>query len=486
VNDDYYLVNSSFEYFPGVPVFHSRDLVNWRHIGNCLTRVSQLPLEKAPCSGGIYAPTLRFHNNRFYMVTTNVSGGGNFFVTARDPAGPWSDPVWLEQDGIDPSLLFDEDGKVYLAGSAGGAQGAIIQSEIDPETGQIITPARIIWKGTGGQYPEAPHLYRINGIYYLMIAEGGTDWGHMVTIARSNSPWGPFTPCPHNPILTHRSTCLPIQCTGHADLVQDSNWRWWLFFLGTRPHRHWHHLGRETFLAPVEWNDDGWPVVGDHGQAGPAMDADLPEPHLWPPQPIRDDFDRPALRLQWNMLRNPRDGDRTLTERPGWLRLRGSAVTLSDVDSPAFAGRRQQHMVCTVRTRLSFDPSQEGDEAGLTTLMNERHHYELAVTRRDGVRALVFRRTIGTLSNEQVQPLQEDGPVELEIRADREWYIFGHYEAAGRFRETGRGETRYLSKEVAGGFTGVYVGLYANGRGRPCATPADFDWFEYEGITDHC
>ncbi|NCC50507.1 MAG: glycoside hydrolase family 43 protein, partial [Spartobacteria bacterium] len=235
VGGDYYLVTSSFEYFPGVPIYHSRDLVHWRALGHCLTRPSQLPLQRAPSSAGIYAPTIRHHDGVFYMVTTNVSGGGNFFVTARDPAGPWSDPVWLDQPGIDPSLLFD-DGRVYLLTSIGGADGYIGQSELDIATGVRKTKVINIWRGTGGQYPEAPHMYKIHGRYYLMIAEGGTDWGHMETIAVSDDPWGPFVPCPHNPILTHRSTCRPIQCTGHADLIEAQDGSWWLFFLGTRPH----------------------------------------------------------------------------------------------------------------------------------------------------------------------------------------------------------------------------------------------------------
>jgi xylan 1,4-beta-xylosidase len=191
VGDDYYLVTSSFEYFPGVPVFHSRDLLHWRQIGHCLTRDSQLPLLSVRSSGGIYAPTIRHHNGRFYMVTTNVNGGGNFYVFTDDPAGEWSEPVFVEQGGIDPSLFFDDDGTVYFTSTG---DNGIYQSILNIQTGKRLSEIRHLWTGTGGRYPEAPHLYRINGRYYLMMAEGGTEYGHMETIARGDSPWGRGNP----------------------------------------------------------------------------------------------------------------------------------------------------------------------------------------------------------------------------------------------------------------------------------------------------
>ena len=249
VGDDYYLVTSSFEYFPGVPLFHSKDLVNWRQIGHCLTTERQLPLGNAGSSGGIYAPTIRHHDGWFYMVTTNVSGIGNFLVRSEQPAGPWSDPIPVMQEGIDPSLFFDEDGRVYYQFAN---HSRIYQCEIDISSGSLLTESRLIWKGTGGAYPEAPHLYKINGLYYLIIAEGGTEYGHMVTIARSDSPYGPYEACPHNPILSHRSLNSSIHATGHADLVQAHDGSWWAVFLGIRPvsYPFRHHLGRELFWRP--------------------------------------------------------------------------------------------------------------------------------------------------------------------------------------------------------------------------------------------
>ncbi|MFC1960302.1 glycoside hydrolase family 43 protein [Chloroflexota bacterium] len=488
VGEDYYLVTSTFEYFPGVPIFHSRDLVNWRQIGHCLTRPSQLPLENMRSSGGIYAPTIRFINSRFYMITTLVTGiegrgSRHFYVYADDPAGEWSEPVFVSHGdlswSIDPSLFRDDDGKVYFMCNG---PGGLYQAELDLDTGEHLSDLRLLWAGTGGKYPEGSHLYKINGLYMMTVAEGGTEYGHMVTVARSTSPWGPFEPCPYNPVLTQRSTDNPIQATGHAELVQAHNGSWWLFFLGIRPNGYpsVYHLGRETFLAPVTWTDDGWPVVGENGTVHLTMDVDnLPEAQPWPPEATHDDFDPLELALYWNFLRNPRPEAWSLTARPGWLRLRGLAATLDDVDAPAFIGRRQRYFDCRVRTRLDFNPKHNGEEAGLVVLMNERHHYEIALRSTEQSRQVIVRRRIGSLVGIVAQaPIFEGGPVTFQIDADRDWYHLS-YEMDGQAPvRLASGETRYLATEVAGGFTGVYFGMYATGNGRPCSTPADFDWFD--------
>ena len=481
---DFYLVTSSFEYFPGVPLFHSRDLVHWRQIGHCLTRASQLPLHQARASGGIYAPTIRYYHGIFTMITTLVTGGGHFFVHTRDPFGSWSEPVWVQGEGIDPSLFFDEDERVYFSHTG---RAGIMQHEIDLETGQV-GEARMIWAGTGGQSPEGPHMYRINDVYYLLISEGGTEYGHMLTIARSTSPWGPFESCPANPILSHRSTSSPIQATGHGDFVQDINGNWWVVFLGIRPNGHWpcHHLGRETFLAPVTWTAQGWPLVGPPstrpGQIGLEMDGPELASHFWPAKNPRDDFNRPDFGLTWNFLRNPKHEDYSFAERKGWLCLKGSAVCLNEADSPTWVGCRQEHFEVNVSAKLDFSPGAENEEAGLVVWMNERHHVEIAVTRRAGRLVALVRRTIGSLAAEVAEYPIGPGPVTLEINADRDQYSFAIQTEQSPRVELARAETRYLATEVAGGFTGVYFGLYATGNGTPCATPACFDWFEYHPL----
>lgn len=494
VGQDYFLVTSSFEYFPGVPLFHSRDLLHWRQIGHCLTRPSQLPLNNFRPSGGIFAPTIRHHNGVFYMITTNITDGGNFYVHTRNPFEEWSEPVWVEQSGIDPSLFFDTDGQVYLTSTYMSQpeppaeidpavfSWGIQQSQLDPVTGKLLSQPRPIWSGTGGKWPEAPHLYKINNYYYLMIAEGGTDYTHTETIVRGPSPWGPWESCPHNPILTHRSYQSPFQALGHADMVEAHDGSWWLVCLGFRPlpgYPPCYHLGRETFLAPVKWNEQGWPVVGQNGRIRVEMEGPSLSPVEWEQRAARDDFDQPDLDLCWNFLGHPRPQDWSLTDRPGALRLLGNAARLDDGPPVIFVGRRQQHFECQAAARLDFEPGGEGEEAGLTIWMNPLHHYDLLVTQQNGQRYIAVRRRIGSLVATVASKPIERGPVTLTVHADRQNYTFRFAVNSAEPLTLATAETRYLSTEVAGGFTGVYLAMYATGSGQPGQTPAFFDWFDY-------
>lgn len=483
--EDYYLVTSSFEYFPGVPIFHSRDLINWRKIGHCLTRPSQLPLQDSWASGGIWAPTLRWHKGLFYMTTTNTTGGGHFFVTAKDPAGEWSEPTWVAGNGFDPSFHFDHDGKVYFHWYDHNT--GILQAEIDLSSGEFKTEPRIIWSGTGARSPEGPHLYNLFGRYYLLVAEGGTEDGHMISIARGDTPWGPWEACPYNPILSHRSLDHPIQTTGHGDIVQAPNGSWWMVFLGTRPagYPRYHILGRETFLAPVIWQE-GWPIVGNDGTIELDMDADLPPVQPWDElEVINDDFNDASFGLHWNWLRNPDIDTYSLSDRPGWLRLLGNAVTLDELNSPTFIGRRQQHFSCRVSTLIDFNPSAEDEEAGLVAVGDNRHHYEIGITRSEDGRMVFVRRRIGSLQAITAKQPIPDGLVTLSLKADESWYTFSYAVADNPPVELARGETRYLCTESgAAMFTGTYFGLYASGNGKPSQAPADFDWFNYEILGD--
>jgi alpha-N-arabinofuranosidase len=430
------------------------------------------------------------------MITTNVAGGGNFFVHTRDPFGEWSEPVWVDQGGIDPSLFFDDDGRVYLSSTEelhfplpeeidlSAPFWAIQQSEIDLATGTLLTEPRRIWAGTGGKSPEGPHLYKINGRYYLLIAEGGTEQNHMVTIGRSDSPWGPWESCPHNPILTHRSFHSPFQNLGHADLFQAHNGSWWLTCLGVRPQGYppTAQLGRETFLAPVTWDDAGWPHVGRQGRLNVEMERPALDAVAWEQQPERDDFDDSRLGMQWILLGAPREQFWSLAERPGRLRLLGNEARLDDGPPVAFIGRRQQHFSCEAAAALEFDPQGEGEEAGLTVWMNPRHHYDLFITREAGARAVVVRRRIGSLAAVVASEPLGDGPVRLSIQASPETYSFTFTSSQGAQQTLATGEARYLAPEVAGGFTGVCFALYASGNGRPSTAPAFFDWFDYRGL----
>ena len=490
VGDDFYLVTSTFEYFPGVPVYHSRDLIHWRLLSYSLSRESQLPLRRLTRNGGIWAATIRYHDGTFYVVTTNKSEGhGNFFVHTKDPAGEWSEPVTLDQGGIDPSLFFDEDGKVYLtsAGSS-GCPARICQSEIDIKTGKRLSEIKPLWSGTGGSSPEGPHLYKINGYYYLMIAEGGTEYGHGETIARSRSPWGPFEANPRNPILTHRNfKSSPIQGTGHADLIQAQDGSWWAVFLGFRPAtRMAHHLGRETLLAPVTWSDEGWPIINGNGTVTPQMAVKTLPQHTQPESPERDEFSQPKLALPWNFVRNLEPRRWSLVERPGWLRLKGSSSTLEDTEAPpVFVGRRQQHFDRVVTTEVDFRPSRPEEEAGLALRMNDRHHYELGIRGRTARgREVYLRFAIGSIRAVTTTKSIAAGLVRLRIRCSKEMYRFSYAIGNESFQELGSVETRYLASEVADGFNGVFIGMFATGRGQESSVPADFDWFDYRPVTE--
>ena len=482
VDQDYYMVNSSFEYFPGVPIFHSRDLVNWRQIGYCITRTSQLLLENIPSSHGIWAPTIRYHEGIFYIVTTDTFRRGHFYVYTDNPAGEWSDPIWVEASGFDPDLFFDEDGKTYFMEHDLNGNG-ITQWEIDIKSGKLLSEGQCIWLGFEDRFCEAPHLYKIKDKYYLIVAEGGTYRGHMVVAARSDKATGPFEGCPHNPILTHRHHVLnEIQSAGHGDLIEAHDGSWWIVFLATRQIRRCHHLGRETFLAPVSWSDDGWPIVNNNQAIEIEMVADCLPQHKWQEEIKRDDFNDLTLKNCWNFRRVPLNDHWSLEKREGWLQLLGNENTLNDIEPNVFMGRRQQHFGCKVSTFMEFEPVLEGEEAGLTVIMNEEHHYEIAISKVNGKKCVIVRKRIGDLIAIVAKEPYESSTIVLNITAEKTKYTLGYIANDGSYIKLASATTRHLSSEVAGGFTGVYFGLYATGNGKECISPAFFDWFDYEPV----
>jgi xylan 1,4-beta-xylosidase len=496
VGEDYYLVNSTFEFFPGLPLHHSRDLVHWRPVGHALTRPSQLNLDGIRASGGLYAPTIRHHNGTFYVINTLVDGlkeKGNFIVTAPTIEGPWSDPYWLnDAPGIDPSLLFDDDGRVWFTGNRPPLREAfqghreIWLQELDLKTMQLSGPKYALWEGAVKQavHSEGPHLYKINGMYYLMTAEGGTGHDHAVVIARSAKVTGPYEGNPRNPILTqrHLGRDYPIVGTGHADLVDTPNGEWWMVMLAMRPYGgYFYNLGRETFLTPVRW-EDGWPVVnpgiGHVAFEGPA--PDLPE-HSWPVPPACDHFDAPALGPQWDFLRTPREEFWSLTEHPGHLRLRLRPQMLAEKANPSFVGRRQQHINFAARAALEFTPGAPNECAGIVLLQNNDFHFRFVVTLDKEPVIRLIKREKGEEKILATKSIRA-GKVYFKVTAagqDYSFYAATEYENWQPVAEAVDG--RILSTPVAGGFIGAYIGMYASSNGKPGGNSSDWDWFEYAG-----
>ena len=472
VGDDYYLITSSFEYFPGIPVFHSKDLIHWAQIGNVINRAEQVPR-----GINIFAPTLRYHQGTYYMITTNIVGGGNFYVTAKKAAGPWSDPVYVDIEGIDPDLFFDENGKVYVISST------FELCEINLQNGTLVGEKRKVWNGTGGRYPEGPHIYKKDGYYYLMAAEGGTEEAHSETIARSNTIWGPYTENPANPILAHANAAgqgNPIQGVGHADMIQAHDGSWWMVFHGYRSVTGYpaHHiLGRETCLAPVTWPRGGWPVVNGNGVVQVDMTCPtLPQVILSSP-PGHLEFDHP-LGLEWNYIQPPVTTNYQIKD--GHLSMIGTELTIGQEGSPTFVGRRLTDKRFTTTVRLDFDPKKENEEAGII-LLNNGSHFDLMVTSDKGKQYVVVRLQFGRTHYTSKEMLLQPGPMDLRISLNDAVFTFAYAQDGNPFHEIDRADARFLSSETVGWFTGVYIGMYATGNGQHGETPAMYDWFDYQG-----
>ncbi len=492
--DDFYLVTSTFEYFPGLPIFHSRDLVHWRQIGHALTRESQLPLQEVHSSGGLYAPTIRYHNGTFTIINTLVGGkaqSGNFIVTATDPAGPWSEPFWLDgADGIDPSLFFDADGRTWYVGSRMALNSQfeghteVWLQELDLQAMRLIGEPLVLWEGAlkGARWAEAPHIYKIGGYYYLLIAEGGTGQHHAVTVARSKNVAGPYEANPGNPILSHRHLGLdyPIVGTGHADLFDTPSGEWWAVLLGMRPYGgYYYNLGRETFLVPVRWEED-WPVFSP-GTGKVEFEYRVPNlpQQPWPQTPARDDFDADSLALQWNALRASPERFASLSERPGFLRLRLQPESLAENASPSFIGRRQQHIHFSAQTEFEFSPASSNECAGLAVTQSPDFHYLFVVTLQGEPVVQLIKRTAGVEEILARVPISIPR-IRLKVEAREQDYGFYYADKAGDWQALLEGvDGRILSTPVAGGFLGAYLGMYASSNGQASNNRADFDWFEY-------
>lgn len=460
--DKYYMVCSTLHYFPAVPLFESSDMVNWKQIGHCITRKSQIDLSSANNHCGIFAPTIRYNNGRFYMVTTDATIHQNFYLYTDDIYGEWSDPIYVKQDGIDPSLYF-ENGRAYFISNGydeASARSCIRMCEIDIETGRMLSETRPLWYGTGGRFMEAPHLYKFGDYYYILDAEGGTEYGHMVNYARSKSMWGPFEMFSNNPVLTNRNLGgYIIQGAGHGDIVEDKNGNWWFMHLAFRQSGEWmtyHHLGRECCLVPIRW-ENGWFYIGD-GTC--KSEYDLPDVAFSPQElSFTKTFESLDWDKDWCFIRNYRKENYELGA--DYLRLTGAPDTLFEGKLPTLAAIRQSEFEETVSVTVKSDC----EEAGITVYMDENHHYDIY---KDGTGNVVLRLTIGCLSSEVSIITVTESKVKLVIEAQACGYRF-FAEENGQKMELGYADTKYLSSEVAGGFTGVMFGLYAVDKDGKCA-----------------
>ena len=494
VGEDYYLVNSSFAHTPGIPIWHSRDLVSWTQIGHVLTRPSQLPFAGLGISRGIFAPTIRYHDGTYYVITTWVDSGGNAIVTATDPAGPWSEPVWLPFDGIDPDLFVDDDGRAYVVNNDSpigeplySGHRALWLQEIDLETLEMVGPRELIVNGGVdlAQEPswiEGPHIYKKDGWYYLVCAEGGTSVNHSVVVFRTRDIWGPWEPWDQNPILTQRhldddARAFPITSVGHADFVQTPAGDWWSVFLGTRPYRgNEYNTGRETFLLPVDWPEGGWPTILDPDAdievpavvdrpALPAGEAPIPTSGNFT---LADDFEGAALAPYWTFLRTVATDWYRLGD--GALTLAAQPVALSEMGQPSFVGRRQQHLRMSAETTVTFDPQSAAERAGLAAFQNDEAYLLVSVGRHDGQRVVeVERRFEGEATTVASAPLPASGPVRLRIEADGPDYAISFAPGSGLWQSLAADlDGSILSTQRAGGFVGTLIGLYASsGHPRP-------------------
>ncbi len=488
-NGKYYLACSSFQYFPGVPIFESEDLVNWKQVGHCLTKLSQVELHGVPSSGGVFAPTIRYNDGRFYMVTNNNTFGKNFYVWTEDIAGDWSEAIFVDQGGIDPSLLFDE-GKVYFTSNGNDEHGnpAVFQCEINVETGEKLTESLPIWSGSGGRFLESPHLYHIGDWYYLMAAEGGTEYGHMITYARSKDPFGPFESYAGNPVVTNRNlggNLSRIQGIGHGDLIQDRNGNYYILCLGFRQLGTWqpyHQLGREVYLTPAYFGGDGWFTAGEEAHARTGIVTDCMELPIEGEQKtdysisFEKDFFNETVgyeSMRWIYLRDYHKENYECSKEQ--FRLKGTNITLEEADTPTFIGVRQSEF----DSELTVSVSGKAREAGVTFYMDEQQHYDLfrSVTA-EGIKA-VLRFHVGdaimTAGEYVFEGAAEEQPVQLKVVTGEEYYEFYVIDGTKEV-SLGKAQAKYLSSEVAGGFTGVVMGLYAVDEQENWAEFRDFYW----------
>ena len=509
VGDDFYMANSSFEYFPGIPIHKSKDLVNWTLIGHGLQREAQctgaVNLVDVQSNGGIYAPTLRYHDGTFYVITTAIyfdaktkkHSGNNFIITATNPAGPWSDPVVVQgAPGIDPDLFFDEDGRLWYTGQQKPKdpefidQKEIWMQELNRETFQLMGARYHLWRGAcDGVWTEGPHIYKNDGRYYLMIAEGGTSFNHAVMVAASDKLTGPYVSNARNPIFTSRQLSYEnwVHSTGHGDLVKLDDGRWYMFLLGVRGDlKRKSNMGRETFVVPVSWERDMhprkgkilWPVVapktGRVERVNPVIfDGGTPAKN----RAFRDDFKHSTLNLAWNFVRVPLPNTYGLDENPGHLRLFTHKNTISRRKRAHFMGIKQTESDFVFTTKMRFNPSHDESTAGIAIVQKDENYVFFSVSKEaDGmlVEVLHKKKKVQTIKAHKLNSYK--GEIRFNLVSAIDTYTFSYATKGNRYNVL---TTTPADLLLFSGFTGAHIGLYATSNGQDNNDFSDYDWINF-------
>jgi len=506
VKGDYYLVNSTFAYFPGIPVFQSKDLKNWKQIGNVISRPSQMNFMGHRMTRGLFAPAIEYHNGIFYVTCTLIDRGGNFVVTAKDPAGPWSDPVFLpEVKGIDPSLYFDKD-KAYIIYNSDppdnkseyAGHRTLRMYEFDPLALKVVGEEKILING-GVDFSkkpvwiEAPHILKRNDWYYLYAAEGGTSVNHTEVVLRSNSVWGPYVPYKDNPILTQKDLPAdrkhPITSAGHAQFVEGPDGKTYAVFLAVRPYEgNYYNTGRETFIAPVEWKE-GWPIVDPDNKAVQySYNTSFKEVKQKDAQPQSGNFQYtltfekeldPALLF----LRTVDSTSFSLSKAKG-LTLKLKPETVMELGNPSFVGKRQQHLNCNTEVSLDFSAKADNEKAGLIIFQDENHFYYLCKSVDKGKAVMqLFKSTTDGKSMElltQADLSSEKALLRIDVRGDQHSFYYAQNPNDWILLKD-KVDGKFLSTQVAGGFIGCVFGMYATSSGIETTNSASFEYFRYKG-----
>ena len=508
VGADYYLVNSTFSYFPGIPVFHSKDLKNWKQIGNVIDRATQMDFMGEKLTRGLFAPAISYHNGTYYVTCTDIDHEGNFIVTAKNPAGPWSDPVRVPQvKGIDPSVYFDDDNKAYIIYNSDAPDRKPLYSghrtirmyEIDPVSLKVIGEEKQLVNGgvdlsKKPVWIEAPHIMKRNGWYYLYAAEGGTSVNHTEVVFRSRSVWGPYVAYENNPILTQMGLPddrkNPITSAGHAQFVDGPDGKTYAIFLAVRPYEgNFYNTGRETFIAPVEWKDD-WPIINpDSKEIKYEYTVNYMEEKQKDALPQAGNFQYtltfdkkldPALLF----MRTIDSSSFSLSGKRG-LTMKLKPETILEMGNPSFIGKRQQHLYCTTDTEIDFSAKSENEKAGLTVFQDESHFYFIGKSVENGKPVIQLYKSGADKKNMELlaQQALTDGskPVKLRIEAKGDTYSFYFYKGSKWELLQDKVDAKLLSTEVAGGFIGCLFGMYATSSGEQTSNSASFKYLKYAG-----